>query len=228
MTRDRIAATAATLMSAVAAAISLFAVPMLQDAHLATKALAAAAGTLSLYGIFILVTHVLAHRRYKSLLGRWYYITYPHGDSPHKDGNVAAMTFRLNRDYDIEYSVDIYGSLDELRNPAGATLKGHAKSHALSYDVDSGEVHIVFYVSYILGDADNISRRGRLSLRLTKGGVIAGEWTSEVKKFEKAGAQPVRVVSSGAMNAFRSVDALEKFVETFDNARRAETAHLHP
>ncbi|MBO6717034.1 MAG: hypothetical protein JJ913_03650 [Rhizobiaceae bacterium] len=211
MTRDRIASTAASLMSLAAAALSLFVVPLLEDANLALQILALLLSWVGFFAVFLATTHILARIRYRKLLGRWYYVTHPHPDSPHQDGNYAIMNFRMNRDYDIEYGVHLYDSLEALRSPATASMRGTASSNALHYAREAGKVYVLFEVKYMAGDPSNIRREGRLSLEFNSGDTLEGDWTSEVYAMERS--KPVRAVSSGRMSAFRTFEDLKKHEE---------------
>ena len=196
-------------MSVAASALSLFVAPMLESTDLKMKALAFLAASAGFFVVFLVTTRILALYRYRKLRGKWYYVTHPYEDAQYKDGNFAIMEFSVNRNFDIEYKVYLYYSVDSLKNQRSAKVKGKASSKALHYNLDKGEVHILFEVKYMTGDPTNINREGRLSLQLFSDGSLAGDWTSEVHIQEDGKTK--RTSSSGKMRAFRTVDELIEY-----------------
>lgn len=200
MTRDQVTATAATVMSVITAAITLFVTPYLEDTNLLIKVLATIICAIGFYTVFKFVHRLLSKWRFRKILGgEWYYRSETFDGVPFKDGNIAIMRFKLNRDEDIEYDVDIYDRFYGSHERRKAAPRGHARSLAAHYDVANKEVNIVFFLTYIGRD----SRKGRLSLRLLDDDRMVGEWASHIAERKPEGDGHQMELSAGRLFAAR-------------------------
>lgn len=202
MTRRQSYGLAASLLSVLASVTSLIISPEIKGAPQSWQLIALAVASISFYVIFSSFFYMMERLRHRKLLGRWYYSTKPYDNSSYKDGNFAVMRFFLNEDLDVEYSVELYPTINGLKNFGSEPSRGGAVSKALHHNVKSGHIDLVFSVRYATDDAAG-SRDGRLSLQFKEGGILQGDWTSEVSVYDDGDVKTKRELSSGTMFAAR-------------------------
>ena len=213
MTNNSINSLAASIMSITAAVFAIYLGPWIESASPSIKAIAVIISSVGMFGIFRGFQSFLSRRRYKDLLGTWYYSTVPYATSSFKDANFAVMDFFIGEDGYLAYKVETYPSRAGLETPGSERSRGQAVSRACRYNDVKKSVDIVFAYTTSAGTSGG-SRDGRLSLRIVHAGHIEGDWTSEVR-FHQDGSEARREISTGWMVAarpkefFKIIDAKE-------------------
>lgn len=215
MTNNNINSVAASIMSLTAAIGAIFFGPWIETATPIMKALAVIITSGGLFGLFRLFQGGLAKRRYRKLLGTWYYSTVPYANSSFKDANFAVMEFFINADGYLAYKVETYPSRKGLEVPGSEMSRGQATSRACRYDDVKQSIDIVFAYK-TTSNLSGGSRDGRLSLRFVHAGHLEGDWTSEVR-FHVDGSEERREISTGWMVAARPKDFF-KIIDAKDEA----------
>jgi len=123
------------------------------------------------YFIVYVSSRLLRYIYYYRIVGEWYYVTI--SNSGYQNENYARMFFFFDRDGLLRYEVILYPNLISLQNDEN--INGKAMSEALDYDRERNELHILYNVSLI---EDNLIRRGRLFLTVSRSNTLTGEWSS--------------------------------------------------
>ena len=204
---------AASIMSLTAAVSAIYLGPWIEASAPSIKAISVIVASAGLFGVFRIFQSVLARRRFRKLLGTWYYSSVPYAGSSFKDANFALMTFFIDAEGGLAYKVETYPSRKGLEVPGSEMSRGMATSRACQYDDVKKSVDIVFAYKTNSIEAGG-SRDGRLSLRLVNAGHLEGDWTSEVR-FHEDGSEARREISTGWLVAarpeafFQIIDAKE-------------------
>lgn len=193
MTREQMFSMAAATMSAAVSAVTIYIAPILEQSP-ELKIVALAGGLVGFYVVFRAALWVIGHYQYRRVLGTWYYSTTPYEASSFQDGNFGKMRVSLDSANDLVYSVQLFESFDDLMSDSTHRLRGIARSDAVRYDLERGEIKILYHVEYNTDGGQNPARYGRLFLSLTEDKTLLGHWVSDIEK---------TVISSGVMFAAR-------------------------
>ena len=204
MTREQVTSLAAACMAAIAAIASFYLAPIIErsEAQSVIKLVAVLFGTVGFYVVFSITTRLLSMYRYRHVLGSWYYVTTSFEDVEFKDANFAKMKFVLSGGGELDYTVDLYASKEELYAGDGAEIRGRAYSDAIRYDASKNTLNILYHVRYSESASQNPDRYGRLFLNRTDAGTLEGMWVSDLHRKE---------ISSGKMYAARPKTFRKRF-----------------
>lgn len=208
MTREQMFSAAAATMSAAVSVATIYVAPILESSP-ELKILALVGSLPGFYLVFQAALWVIGHYQYRSVLGTWYYSTTPYQASSFQDGNFGKMRVSLDSANDLAYSVQLFESFDDLMSDRKARLRGIARSDAVRYDVERGDLKILYHVEYNTDGGKNPARFGRLFLSLTEDKTLLGHWVSDIDK---------TVISSGVMFAARP----QKFADELTRIRPQE------
>jgi len=200
MTKEQVTSLAAAVMSASASAVTFYITPLVErsDADSWLKILGLLAGTIGFYGIFRIVHYILNYYRHRRILGKWFYYTQPYELDFKDKRRFAKMRIFLDRNDELAYKVEVFGSWEKLLENDLAGVQGTACSDAIRYDPEKSKLSILYHVQYHHRDGEaNPDRYGRLFLTLSSENVLTGHWVSDVDK---------TYLSSGTMFAARPRD----------------------
>lgn len=206
MTKDGINSIAVGVMSLAASVLIIFTPEVSPDSPWTTKLIVTLLGAISFSLIFAIVRWLMLRWHFRRLLGKWFYMTKPHEGIKFRNENFAAMTFSLGFDGELSYRVLLYPSISGLALRDSEKMRGRSDSLALNYDVSKECVELLFEVQFSRQQAEDQTRKGRLSLHFVDRTRLEGDYISEVWTGE--GDAQRRISSLGTMVAARDVDRL--------------------